>query len=95
MARSRKTVDVDEVRIKINDMLRLSTVSRDVRRGMQTAIEEILYMTGNYKGFRYLDQTEVPEGQRPGIIPGSKTDPNRPGVILDNQFPDDSRVEYY
>lgn len=81
----RKTVNIIDLRIKVNDMIRLSTCSKDVRRGMIAVLETMLLDTGNYNGFRYLEADEVPEGSQPGIV---RTDDG-------NIFPDDSRVEYY
>jgi hypothetical protein len=66
MAR-RKTINVDSITATINDMIRLSTGTSDHRQGLLAAIETILHETGNYKGFRYLTQNEVPAGHLPGI----------------------------
>jgi hypothetical protein len=67
MAR-RKTINVDSITAQINDMIRLSTGTPQQRQGLLAAIETILHETGNYKGFRYLTQNEVPAGfHRPGI----------------------------
>lgn len=106
MAR-RKTVNVDDLRVQVNDMLRLSTCSREMRCGMRGILETVLHNTGNYRGFRYLDQDEVPKGALPGIIrKGSSSainggnsalqyKPSENGILTENIFPDDSRVEYY
>ena len=101
-----KTMNVDTYRIKINNMIRMSTCSKDVRQGMISAIEVMLYATGNYRGFRYLEQTEVPEGHLPGIIrkgtpdimskhSGLQYESSNNGKLAYNIFPDNTRVEYY
>lgn len=88
----KKTVKVENLRDTINDMLQNSTASRDVRRGMMAVLETVLHETGNYRGFRYLTEVEVPDGCLPGITPG---DIIINGVVQNNKFPDDSRVRYY
>lgn len=85
MARSRKTVDVDEFRIKVNDMIALSTCSPEGRKGMMLVLEEVLHSTNNYRGFGYLRQKDVPEGELPGIV----------DVENGFEFPDPTRVQYY
>ena len=94
MARKRKTVDVTDLRIRINDMLRLSQCNREVRRGMIAVLEGVLHDTGNYKGFRYLESHEVPDGELPGII-RANTELRADGPNTENEYPDDTRVEYY
>lgn len=64
---ARKTVSVAYVRDTINKILATSYSSQDTREGMISALTEVLCATGNYKGFRYLGESEVPLGLRPGI----------------------------
>ena len=66
MAR-RKTLDVVEFTAQINEVLAQSTCESGIRRGMMTALETVLHQTGNYRGFRYLVENEVPAGHAPGI----------------------------
>ena len=91
----RKTIKVDDFRIKVNGMLRESTCDASIRKGMMAVLETILHDTGNYKGFRYLNQNEVPKGALAGIIWGanetSATSPN----VSPHDFPDETRVEYF
>lgn len=94
MAKSRKTFDVNNLRIVVNNMLEHSTCSRDIRWGMMTVLEHVLHETGNYRGFRYLEAHEVPAGELPGIVHGTSSKPGHPNVITDNKFPDESRVYY-
>ena len=63
----RKTVKTDELKLHVNEMLRTSTCSPDTRQGMMTVLVECLHATGNYHGFRYLHQDEVPYKEKPGI----------------------------
>jgi len=64
---ARKTVSVDYMKDTINKLLATSYCSPDTREGMISALTELLCATGNYKGFRYLTESEVPFGLRPGI----------------------------
>ena len=63
----RKTIAVDDVVNRVNHMLAVSTCSQDIRAGYCLLVEDVLCMTGNYKGFRYLLQDEVPAGELPGV----------------------------
>ncbi len=63
----RKTVSVEYVIDQCNEILRRSTCNEGSRLGVIMMASEILHKTGNYKGFRYLNEEEVPEGQLPGI----------------------------
>lgn len=84
---ARKTFSVKELIGTVNHRNRVSTCSEDTRRGWNSILADILHKTGNYQGFGYLEQHEVPEGQKPGIIKGEGDQPH--------QFPDESRVFYY
>ena len=64
---SRKTIKIDDLRIQINRMLKDSICESNIRRGMIEALTTVLFSTDNYKGFRYLQEHEVPFGQKPGI----------------------------
>ena len=67
----KKTFNIDEYRKMVNDLLAVSTCSADMRQGMINMLEEILHRTGNYKGFQYLMQNQVPAGEKPGIFVNS------------------------
>jgi hypothetical protein len=64
---SRKTISVSTTIIEFNKILRVSTCTPDIRRGIMNAMEHILHSTDNYCGFRYLTTPEVPVDQLPGI----------------------------
>jgi hypothetical protein len=67
----KKTFNVNEYRTMVNETLAKSTCSADMRQGMITMLEEILHQTGNYRGFKYLMQCDIPVGQKPGIFVNS------------------------
>ena len=83
----RKTFKVRDLVDAVNQR---NTLSRNIdpamRAGWNSLLEKLLHDTGNYRGFGYLDETNVPEGQTPGI----RTDAN--GV---KSFPDETRRVYY
>lgn len=64
---SRKTIRIDQLRDYVNTTLKISTESPDMRQGRIQLLESILQLTGNYNGYCYLTQAEVPAGQLPGI----------------------------
>ena len=69
----RKTVSVNAMRDYIND--RIATKSKNIseRIGLIVVLEEILHTTGNYSGFRYLEDREIvnvtgdPKESLPGV----------------------------
>jgi len=63
----RKTFNVSEFVLKMNDKIARSTGSPDIRTGLMAAVESVLIETGNYKGFCYLTVNDIPAGQLPGI----------------------------
>lgn len=63
----RKTFNVDTFKDQINKAIAASVVTADYRKGFIDALELVLHDTGNYRGYRYLLNSEVPEGHQPGI----------------------------
>ena len=63
----RKTVKIVALVKEVNFMLATSACPKETREGMITVLESALMMTGNYRGFRYLSETEVPVFEKPGI----------------------------
>ena len=63
----RKTFNVDTFKDQINTILAGSVISADRREGFIAALELVLHETDNYRGYRYLLSSEVPEGHQPGI----------------------------
>lgn len=84
MAR-RKTHSVAALIEQANYSLEHDEHGPEFRKGVMMMLEKVLFDTGNYKGFRYLTEEEVPKGQEPGIRK----------VAEKNVFPDTTRVRYY
>ena len=63
----RKTVKITTLIKEVNGMLAGSTCTKETREGMIAVLERILLDTDNYKGFRYLSESEVPAFEKPGI----------------------------
>ena len=67
----RKTISVAEVRNTVNAILKDAAYDddkhRQYRMGMCLLLEDILHKTGNYKGYRYLLENEVPDNCSPGV----------------------------
>lgn len=75
----RKTIDVDVVVDTANLMLKESTVAPrgdQFRRGVTSLLEQLLFITNQYGGFRYLTESEVPPGELPGIRTQNLPSPN-------------------
>lgn len=91
----RKTVEVEWIKDRMNYLLKHDVDQKGkpatslVSRQMTCIwIEAILTESGNYRGFRYLNQSEVPEGELPGI---EMPDPFDGGAI---NYPDEYRRHY-
>ena len=81
----KKTVKVKDLVDLVNSKNRKSTCSAEKRAGWNAFLENVLYETGNYEGFAYLSQSDVPEGQEPGIV----------WVDSERRFPDETRRVYF
>jgi hypothetical protein len=88
---ARKTVNVDELKTRVNDMLANSTCSAEMRYGMCNVIELALMETGNYKGFGYLTAEML--GPDVNGLPGIHIDEN--GNVRRDLATDDSRRQYF
>ena len=65
---ARKTFNVDDFRQKANISLFTSPPDEaSCRTAVIVMLESVLMETGNYKGYRYLGQDELPAGSLPGI----------------------------
>lgn len=93
MRLGRKTFKVEEIRNTVNFMLQHGKHSADFRFGAATMLEEILHSSGNYNGFGYHTEKDVPVGELPGV----RTGPNGESLNYDERFKntDDSRRYYY
>jgi hypothetical protein len=92
----RKTVSVESIKNRVNDMLLNSAdCDRGARESMHVFLENVLMETGNYKGFRYLIEEDMAKSEY-GIIPGRHftTDGD---LSYDQQFAntDCTRVQYF
>jgi hypothetical protein len=87
----RKTISVDEVKACGNKILRESTTAEETREGVIAFIEHVLLQSGNYKGFRYLPSSEVPEGTQPGIALAEGLAASKNIYV----FPDPTRRYYF
>lgn len=82
----KKTFSVYELLRIVNERNLKSICSADIRQGWNSLLEEVLHKTGNYSGYGYLEQKDVPEGCRPGIAKTS---------LGQRYFPDETRRLYY
>ena len=89
----RKTIEISKLVEMANGILQNSgSDCVGIRQGIMNLVEAALFETGNYKGFRYLDETEVSADSLPGI---------RDTVISSTRGPDNfkntdgTRVCYY
>lgn len=64
---AKKTLKVEELKNTINNSLANSVTGQEFRRGLIFVLEDVLFATGNYGGFKYLLQNDVPEGELPGV----------------------------
>lgn len=64
----RKTVEINRIKIRLNNLLAVHTGSEEFGSGIVAAMEELLRETDSYLGFRYLEQHEVPDNCKPGIF---------------------------
>ena len=83
---SRKTIDVEQLKLEVNRRNKHSTCDEDVRRGWNSLLELVLHATGNYRGFNMYTHSDVPAGKLAGIVR------HEDGRV---EFPDDSRRFYY
>jgi hypothetical protein len=84
----RKTIEIENLKQKANWLLKYSErMGPEWRRGVATLLECALSETGNYKGYNNLNESQVPAGEKPGIIFDD--------VNGNHQYPDDSRRFYY
>jgi len=92
----RKTVKVEDLKDKVNDML-LHLPDRDMngREQLQSLIENVLMNTGNYSGFRYLDADDMVRSDN-GLSVGIN-EVNGESLPYDKRFEDvdHTRVKYF
>jgi hypothetical protein len=82
----RKTAEVGWVKMAANQLLKDSLREPAFRDGVCALIENVLTATGNYQGFCYLKQDEVPQGHCPGITWGEDGEPSFTGCDKTRRF---------
>lgn len=89
----KKTINVKSVVESLNEVFAKSICDHNIRIGQISVIEQILHKSGNYKGFRYLLQHEVPVGELPGV----RYDSNGEILPYPERFnnTDPTRVEFF
>lgn len=84
---ARKTVEVEFLLETVNHFLKTSEDDKKAeRQGMINLLDTVLHKTGNYQGFRYLPQWEVP-GAYPGIWLDPETGLHDPATCFENTDP--------
>jgi hypothetical protein len=63
----RKTIPIVSMVDIANEMLAKSRINKEERQALCRYLTTVLMANGCYQGFRYLIDTEVPEGFEPGI----------------------------
>ena len=95
---SKKTVSVEHIKNQINISLKNSLDSycpKAQRQGMMNVLEMILHESGNYRGFRYLLNDEVPETALPGMVVVGTVEDTPPEIRFEEGKVDKTRVEYF
>ena len=73
-SRSRTTIDLRDLRDRINTMLRVSTCEPEGRVALSTLLESVLTEAGQYRGFSYVGAENArwlntPLDERPDEMP--------------------------
>lgn len=91
----RKTTNVVEIITAFNDWLKRSTTSPEFRLGMISAADTVLHRSGNYRGFRYLLESEVPTGQLPGMVMLGTVEETPIELRFQEGRVDQSRIQFF
>ena len=68
---ARKTIEVGKILNIANHFLAAKNTTADEREAVCSMLEAVLFETGNYMGFRYLDNAAVfGDGENAGVGPG-------------------------
>jgi hypothetical protein len=91
---SRKTIEVIPMVAYVNELLAMVDGDRSRRQGLIIMAEKLLHDSGNYKGFRYLNQHEIPKA---AAYPGIWVDENMQYLPYPNRFEntDDTCIQFY
>lgn len=66
--RKRKTIDVREVKARLNWLLEQDCFSAEEKQGVITLGEELLHLSGNYEGYRYPWYNPEEHGPIAGVL---------------------------
>lgn len=100
----KKTFQVEKLKEEVNELLKnydSRICSKEYLEGMRSLLESVLHSTGNYRGYQYLDKSEVPKNELPGChfeyVSISDRFETKDGVYRDKAFVnvDSNRVRYY
>lgn len=94
----RKTIPVEDIKNQVNNTLATYTDAHpEFLSGIRLMLENILHQTDNYRGYQYLDKSEVPANCKPGCHFEFISDPKRYSEYQDKCFvdTDPNRVRYY
>ena len=70
---ARKTIEVGKMLRMANSFLAAENTTADEREGVCALMEAILFETGNYRGYRYLDTDQIEgNGSRRFYFPSGK-----------------------
>ena len=58
---ARKTIEVGKILKMANAFLAAQNTTADEREGVCALLEAVLFESGNYMGFRYLESSDYPE----------------------------------
>lgn len=84
----RKTVELEKIKLKVNEYFRTSKNESAVqRRTLQFFVTDLLMEAGQYQGFNYLTKNDVKEGLTTGM------EWNETGDKV--TFKDQSRIFFY
>jgi hypothetical protein len=89
----RKTIEISKLVEMANGILQHSGADCvGIRQGTMNLVEAALFETKNYKGFRYLDETEVSADSLPGIRDTAISSTRGPDNFKDT---DRTRIHYF
>ncbi len=95
MARVRKTIQIKNIRKRINDFLHdTKDFMKPERESMAMFLESILMDTDNYRGFGYLNKTHM-ENSTEGTTVGIENGDPLENPIKRFKGTDSSRVQYF
>lgn len=86
MSHHRRTIEIGVLIARVNYQNITGHHSPDYRQGANDLLEHILHAANSYAGYRYLNESCVPAGHKPGVVLG---------VTETCSFPDETRRAYF